>query len=134
VMEAIDPDVAAFHPNGTISIDHLVIRTPNLPRTVDAFQEAGLLYRRTRDAGRVHQAFFRAGEVILEIVGPPDPAGDGPAQFYGLAFNVVDLDDTAKYLGDRLHPAKEAVQPGRRIATLDKGAGSSVAIAFMSQP
>src|SRR5947209_5509220 len=32
VMEATDPDVAAFHPNGVISIDHLVIRTPNLAR------------------------------------------------------------------------------------------------------
>ena len=93
-----------------------------------------MLYRRTRDAGRVHKAFFRAGEVILEVVGPPTPDGDGPAGFYGLAFNVVDLDETAGFLGDRLHPAKEAVQEGRRIATLDKGAGSSVAIAFMSQP
>ncbi|MBV9662995.1 MAG: glyoxalase, partial [Actinobacteria bacterium] len=61
-----------------------------------------------------------------------DPTGDGPARFYGLAFTVADLDATAAYLGDRLRPAKDAVQPGRRIATLDKSAGSSVAIAFMS--
>jgi hypothetical protein len=31
-----------------------------------------------------------------------------------------------------LHGAKDAVQKGRRIATLDKEAGSSVAHAFMS--
>ena len=30
------------------------------------------------------QVFFRLGEVILELVGPPEPAGDGPARFYGL--------------------------------------------------
>ena len=45
---------------------------------------------------------------------------------------MADLDATARYLGDRLHPAKGAVQPGRRIATLDRGAGSTVAMAFMS--
>ena len=42
------------------------------------------------------------------------------------------VDATAAYLGDRLHRAKDAVQPGRRIATLDKEAGSTIAIAFMS--
>jgi hypothetical protein len=133
VMEATDPDVAAFHPNGTVSIDHLVISTPDLPRTIEAFEGAGLLLRRMRDAGRMEQAFFRVGDVILEVVGPKQPS-EGPARFFGLAFNVVDLDETAAFLGDRLHPPKEAVQEGRRIATLDKGAGSSVAIAFMSSP
>ena len=78
------------------------------------------------------QVFFRLGEVVLEVVGGPQPSGDGPARFFGLAFTVADLDATARYLGDRLHPAKGAVQPGRRIATLDRGAGSTVAMAFMS--
>jgi hypothetical protein len=70
--------------------------------------------------------------VILEVVGPPQPTEDGPARFFGLAWTVADLDATAAYLGDRLHPAKEAVQKGRRIATLDRTAGSTVAHAFMS--
>jgi hypothetical protein len=35
-------------------------------------------------------------------------------------------------LGPRLLPAIDAVQPGRRIATLDRSAGSSVAMAFLS--
>ena len=120
------------HPNGVIALDHLVISTPNLPRTIERFEEVGLDLRRTRDAGRVHQAFFKLGTVVLEVVGPPAPAGDGPAQFWGLAWTVADLDATAAFLGDRLRPAKEAVQPGRRIATLDKAAGSSTAHAFMS--
>lgn len=120
------------HPNGTVALDHLVVSTPDLGRTIAALEDAGLDLRRTRDAGRVTQAFFKLGAVVLEVVGSTRPSGDGPARFWGLAFTVEDLDHTAKYLGDRLRPTKDAVQPGRRIATLDRDAGSSVAIAFMS--
>jgi hypothetical protein len=73
--------------------------------------------------------------VIVEVIGAPEPAegtAGRPAGFFGLAFTVTDLDATAAWLGPRLHPAKDAVQPGRRIATLDRAAGSTVAIAFMS--
>jgi hypothetical protein len=121
------------HANGVVELDHLVISTPNLGRTIERFEVAGLELRRTRNAGRVHQAFFKVGPVILEVIGPPHPAGDGPARFWGLAWTVDDLDATAAFFGDRLHPPKDAVQPGRRIATLDKSAGSSTAHAFMSR-
>ena len=124
------------HPNGTMSIDHVVAFSPDLERTIKTFEAAGLECRRLRDtgAGRT-QAFFRLGEVILELVGPnqPGPDATGPTRFFGLAFTVADLDATAAFLGDRLHPAKDAVQKGRRIATLDKSAGSTVSIAFMSR-
>jgi hypothetical protein len=123
---------APAQPNGVVTLDHLVISTPNLGRTIERFEEAGLELRRTRDAGSIHQAFFKAGPVILEVVAPPQPNGDGPARFFGLAWTVEDLDATAAYLGDRLRPAKDAVQKGRRIATLDRAAGSTVAHAFMS--
>jgi hypothetical protein len=120
------------HPNGVTGLDHLVVSTPDLDRTVTALQAAGLELRRTRDAGQIRQAFFKVGDVVLELAGPATPSGDGPARFWGLAFTVADLDATASYLGDRLRPAKDAVQTGRRIATLDRSAGSTVAIAFMS--
>ena len=120
------------HPNGVVALDHLVVTTPDLGRTIEHLEEAGIDLRRTRNAGRAHQAFFKLGEVVLEVVGPPQPAGDGPARFMGLAWTVADLDQTAAVLGDRLHPAKAAVQPGRRIATLDRAAGSTVPMAFMS--
>jgi hypothetical protein len=127
--ERVEP---AEQPNGVVALDHLVISTPNLGRTIERFEEAGLELRRTRDAGRIHQAFFKVGGVILEVIGPPQPSGDGPARFWGLAWTVEDLDATAAFLGDRLHAPKDAVQKGRRIATLDKNAGSTVAHAFMS--
>ncbi len=128
------------HLNGVMAIDHVVVSTPDLKRTVSAFDDAGLLLRRRRDAGvsdgvAMQQAFFRLGEVIVEVVGPAarsSPDGPGPARFFGLAFTVADLGATAARLGDRLGPAKDAVQPGRMIATLAREAGSSVALAFMS--
>lgn len=125
------------HPNGVVGLDHVVLLTPDLDRTIAAFEGIGLQLRRTREASTygtpMKQAFFRLGPVILEIVGPLEgPAGDGPPRFYGLAFTVEDLDATAAFFGDRLRPAKDAVQEGRRIATLDKAAGSTVAMAFMS--
>ena len=127
------------HDNGVISLDHVVVASPDLPRTIAALEAAGLELRRTRDAGQgqygvpMKQAFFKLGEVILELAGPTEPQGDTPPRFFGLAWTVADLDATAEFFGERLHRAKDAVQPGRRIATLDKPlGGSSVAMAFMS--
>jgi hypothetical protein len=59
-------------------------------------------------------------------------AGSEPARFYGIAFTVDDLDATAALLGDRLGRVKDAVQPGRRIATLRREAGAGIPLAFMS--
>jgi hypothetical protein len=134
VVAASDARVEpADHPNGTADIDHVVVSTPDVDRTVAALGAIGLDVRRYRDAGtNTQQAFFRlGGPVILEVIGPVEPSGDGPARFFGLALNVVDLDATASYLGERLGRVKDAVQQGRRIATLhDKSVGT--AIAFMS--
>ena len=130
------PRPTPVHPNGVVALDHLVVTTPDIGRTTMAIEAAGLDLRRTRDTDQYgppfRQTFFKLGEVVLEVIGPVEPRSDKPARFFGLAFTVADLDATAAYLGDRLRPAKDAVQPGRRIATLDKAAGSTVAIAFMS--
>jgi hypothetical protein len=73
------------------------------------------------------------GEVILELIGGEEPTGDGPAAFFGLAYTVRDIDVTQRLLGEHLPNVKDAVQPGRRIATLrHKELGLSVATAFMS--
>jgi hypothetical protein len=71
--------------------------------------------------------------VIIELVGPAEATDDGPARFFGIACTVRDLDACAALLGDALGQIKDAVQPGRRIATLrHKDLGLRVAIAFMS--
>jgi hypothetical protein len=132
-----EPCRPADHPNGAVAIDHVVLATPDTTRTVDALRAVGLEPRRTRHTDSygapLLQTFFRAGAVILELIGPEEPRGDGPAGFFGLAHTVADLDATAALLGDHLGRAKDAVQPGRRIATLrHRDLGMSVATAFMS--
>lgn len=129
---------AAPHPLGVQAIDHLVVSTPDLDRTVRAIAALGLPLKRTRDGeayGRaVRQAFFRMGEVVLEVVGAPQPDPDGgPATFFGLAFRVASLDDAAGLLGpDRMGEPKPAVQPGWRITTIRSAAGLRVPVALMS--
>jgi hypothetical protein len=130
------PGPVGAHPNGVTTLDHVVVTTPDLERTVDALEHAGIELRRRREAGSPAepkvQAFFRLDQTILEVVGPATGSGPGPARFWGLAFTVTNLGTTAAVLGSRLLPAIDAVQPGRRIATLDRSAGSSVAMAFLS--
>jgi hypothetical protein len=127
----------AEHANGAVLIDHIVLLTPDQPRTVAAFEAIGLPPRRTRETDQYGppflQTFFRAGEVIVELIGPADATGDDPATFFGLAYTVADLDATERLLGPHLGRVKDAVQPGRQIATLrHKEVGMSVATAFMS--
>jgi catechol 2,3-dioxygenase-like lactoylglutathione lyase family enzyme len=127
---------AVAHPNGVVELDHVVLFSPDLDRTVASLEGAGFEVRRRRDIGTAEhprqQVFFRIGPTILELIGAPGERGEGVPRFFGLAFTVADLDSTAAFLGERLHASKPAVQPGRRIATLDRGAGSTVAMAFMS--
>lgn len=129
-------DGAVRHPNGALQLDHVVVMTPDVGRTTVALEAVGIGYRRVREAtaaGRpVRQAFFRLGEVILEVVGPPEPAGAEPAAFWGLVAAVEDLDACAARLGDDLGAVRDAVQPGRRIATVRRSSGLGVALALMS--
>jgi hypothetical protein len=129
------PARAAEHPNGARSIDHVVVTTPELERTVAALEGAGLSLRRRREAGTpdapVHQAFFRVGEVVLEVVQHPGVEA-GPARVWGTVFTVADIDACAAALGDRLGDVRNAVQPGRRIATVRREAGLPMPVALMS--
>lgn len=123
---------------GAVRIDHVVVATPDVDRTTAAFEAAGIRLRRERvgeEMGRpLRQAFFRLGEVIAEVVGPPDgPAGDGPSGFWGLVLVVSDLDAVAERMGNRLGRVKPAVQPGRRIATVRGEAGLGLPVALLSE-
>jgi hypothetical protein len=127
------PPAATGHPNGVTEIDHVVALTPDIDRTTAALEAAGIAARRTREAGSGRlQRFFRLGEPLLELIGPAEARGTGPARFYGLAFTVADIDATAAQLAGSIGRTKDAVQPGRRIATLHAGDGVSVPVAFMS--
>ena len=122
----------AAHPNGTRWLDHLVVTSHDVARTRAALEDRGFEVRRTVDMGDRRYTFFRVGEAILELVGPATADGNQPARLYGLAFTVDDLDATAAHLGSLLGALRDAIQPGRRIATLRREAGLSVPVAFMS--
>jgi hypothetical protein len=131
--------LAPSHLIGAESIDHLVVLTPDIDRTVGAVERLlGLPLRRERDADRdgvaMRQAFFRMGEVVLELVGGPDrDAAGGPARFGGLVFTVTSIEDAVDFLGEDLVSApKPAVQPGRLIATIRPAAGLAVPLALMT--
>jgi hypothetical protein len=117
------------HAIGVTAVDHVVALTPDLDRTVTRLRAAGLDYRSTREAGNgFRQAFFVLGPCLLELGGP----ADGDVRFWGMTLVVDDLDAAADRLGDRLGRVKDAVQPGRRIATVRPEAGLAVPVALMT--
>jgi hypothetical protein len=135
------PATGTAHPNGVVSIDHVVAFSPNLDRTVAVLREAGLDFRRLRDeptpAGAPRQAFFRLGDVILEVIQAPDgspllaePAG--PARLWGISFLVNDLRAARAAFGDLLGEPRDAVQPGRTIATVRREAKLGLPVALMT--
>jgi catechol 2,3-dioxygenase-like lactoylglutathione lyase family enzyme len=128
-------------PNGVERIDHVVLLSPDLDRTVEELRSDGFELRRIREGetpgGSTRQAFFRMGEPILEVVQAPEATSvarnpDGPARLWGIAFLVQDLDATGAALGEVLGAPRDAVQAGRKIATLRPEAGLGPAIAFMT--
>ncbi len=120
------------HPNGATAVDHVVLASPDFDRTAGALGRAGMPLRRVRDTGSSRQGFRRIGPAVLELVEATQMAA-GPARFWGLVVTVTDLDALRDRLdSELLSEPKAAVQPGRRIATVRRSAGSSTALAFMS--
>ena len=72
------------------------------------------------------------GDALLEVVGPKEPDGDGPASFWGLVLVVDDIDAAAERLGALLGTPRDAVHEGRRIATVRREAGLGTAVALMT--
>jgi hypothetical protein len=131
------PAEPAEHDIGATYIDHLVLLSPDLHRTAAAIEAIGVEQRGERDTDTygppMRQVFFRMGEVIIELIGSPETVGEGDPGYFGLAHTVSDLDGLAVRLGDKLGSIKDAVQPGRRIATLrHRDLGMSVATALMT--
>lgn len=117
------------HPNGVIAVDHVVAFTGDFEATVAALEDDGLRARRVRDAGGgVRQAFYPLETALLELAGPVD----GGLRFWGITLVARDLDALAEQLGDRLGAVRDAVQPGRRIATLRREGSLDLPVAFMT--
>jgi hypothetical protein len=120
------------HPNRATAIDHVVITTPEFDRTAQALERAGLPLSRIANvrSATIRQGFRRLGAAILELVENPS-APPGPAAFWGLVIVVADLEAPYPALARHLSDPRPAIQPGRRIATLDRAAALGARIAFM---
>ncbi len=143
ISERALPAPAPAHANGVVAIDHVVAASPELDRSVAALRSAGMDLRRVREqptpAGAPRQAFFRLGPEILELIQEPpeivERAGGSnrPVRFWGLAVLVEDLDASAARLAPHISEVRNAVQPGRRIASVRRSAGLAVPLALMSR-
>jgi hypothetical protein len=127
--------VYADHPLGASGLDHVVVSTADLERTSGEIAVATCCeLKRIREVGTMRQGFHRIGRggLIVELVERPDlPAG--PASFWGLVLIVDDLDAAYDLLGeDRISAPKDAVQPGRRIATVRSEVGLGLPVALMT--
>ncbi len=133
VVEPQPPRFAAHH-LGASQLDHVVIFTNDMDSVSGAIEAAtGCERKRVREAGSMRQGFHRIGRggLIVEVVEHADRAG--AAEMWGLVMVVDDLDKACELLGtDLVSDPKDAVQPGRRIATIRRSAGLGTAVALMS--
>lgn len=135
--ELVEPMVPRYaeHAIRAIGLDHVVVLTADLQRTSDAIELAtGCELKRIREVGTMRQGFHRIGRggLIVELVERPE-VPDGPASFWGLVLIVDDLDAACEVIGpDRISAPKDAVQPGRRIATVRAEVGLGLPLALMS--
>jgi hypothetical protein len=123
-------DEAVAHPNGALALDHVVLLTDHRDRSAAALVAAGGDERRRAGPPQVpvSMAFVRLGAAIVEVA-----EGASAPHLWGLVAVVEDLDALAADLGDLLGPPRDAVQPGRRIATVrGEPAGVETALAFMT--
>jgi hypothetical protein len=127
--------VYAQHEMGAIGLDHVVVTTNDLERTSGAIDGAtGCELKRIREVDAMRQGFHRIGRggLIVEVVARSE-VPDGPARFWGLVINVDDLDAACERVGaDRVSGPRDAVQPGRRIATISADVGLGLPVALMS--
>jgi len=134
VVEQLVPTFAT-HSLGAQSIDHVVVMTGDLEPTTGGIALAtGCELKRIREVGKIRQGFHRIGRggLIVEVVQHEDD-NRSAAEFWGLVIIVEDLDDACARLGtDRVGEPKDAVQPGRRIATIRSSVGLGTAVALMS--
>jgi hypothetical protein len=109
-----EPGRSDEHPNGVTAIDHVVLVTRDLAAKTAELVEQGFDHR----PSRAPQEFFVLGPCLLEVV-----EADGEA-FWGITFVAPDV--------DRYEGAKDAVQPGRRIATVRREAGLGFPVALIT--
>ncbi len=117
---------ATDRPGEVLGIDHVVVHSPNLDRAVALWRDRfGLRLALDREfpARGLRMLFFRSASVTLEFVASLSAAADdtGPDQWYGIAYEVADLERTAARLqadGVDVSPLRSGHKPGTTVATV----------------
>lgn len=115
-----------------VGIDHVVVMTNDLQRTSSALSRVtGDPLKRVREAGNgIRQGFHRLGSVVVEVVESERVA---QTHLWGFVLTVGNLDDVVAHMGpDVIGSPRDAVQPGRRIATIRSGVGLGVPVALIT--
>lgn len=102
------------HPVGASAVDHVVVLCGDVRATIAAL---GTEPQRLDERDGRQYGFVVAETALLEFVGPA-AVNDRPARLWGLALTVADLDEAVARLAGACGAPKDAVQPGRRIATV----------------
>ena len=148
------------HANGADRIHSITLTTPDLHRTVGAFEDLGVLPQKTEVlSSKLSMAFFKldapGGPVVVEVVAPSaarlsapatgpaielpgfpplstDPAN--PARIVGMVLSVPSLDALRSVLGEAaVGKARPAIQGGgRMIMPLQASLGLPLTLAFMT--
>lgn len=115
-----------------LGIDHVVVMTNDLERTTSAISRVtGEPLKRVREAGDgIRQGFHRLGSVVVEVV---ENVRVTQTHLWGFVLTVGNLDDVVAHMGpDVIGSPRDAVQPGRRIATIRSGVGLGVPVALIT--
>ena len=127
--------LSAAHPNGVCGVDHVVVRTGDVARGSSLLADSGLelLGSRQADIGemQVEQRFHRAGPCLIELVGPSGEGGDAGMAVWGVTFVTTRIDSLPALEPPPVASIRDAVQPGRRIATALPEVGLPTRVAFM---
>jgi catechol 2,3-dioxygenase-like lactoylglutathione lyase family enzyme len=113
---------------GAISLDHVVINTPDAERAAALYgARLGLDFRLDRSAPQwnARLLFFRAGAATVEISAPLTREADpGPDRLGGLAWRVDDVAATRACLAAQdfdISEVRVGRKPGTAVCTLRKG-------------
>lgn len=110
----VTPAPPAAHPLGATAVDHVVVLCGDVRAAIEAL---GTTPRRLDERDGRTYGFVVVETALLEFVGPSEPEDRAP-RLWGLALTVSDLDAAVALLGDACGRPKDAIQPGRRIATV----------------
>jgi len=121
--------VASPSPGLVEAIDHVVIFTPDPPRTIACWRDANglrLAFDKEFPERRIRLMFFRSGGLTLEYACPlpaPDDPG-GADRFYGVSYRVRDLAAHRTALqaaGFDVSEIRSGNKAGTRVASVRNG-------------